>query len=236
MFYKKVVICMSMVLGFSSLVLADTNTVMSKQDAHQLKGQLLEKSQHYKKKILADGNLSKKRADSLQDKVATMAEVPKDKLYQRIQRADEMQEHYKGLVGAMMFVSFSMPKHTLKVLNKQAANYGIPVFINGLHKNSFKKTALKVKEIIRTGKDSAEGGIAVDPTWFEMYDIKQVPALVVTKQKFPCTNENVRDCKVLPYDIVYGTDINRGLRVIAKKGEHKQLATSIMKNYKKENL
>lgn len=135
--------------------------------------------------------------------------------------------------GALYFVSLSMPKETLQALAKESDYYGIPLMLNGLYQGDFYKTALKLYEIIKpTGETEAIGGFLIDPNWFEMYGIKEVPALVITEQNEAC-HKGLPECKVAPFDIIKGNITIKGaLEKIAQKGEFKDVAKRLLQQGK----
>lgn len=69
-----------------------------------------------------------------------------------------------------IFVSFSMPKETLKSLAVEAKKHNAVLVIRGLIENSFVKTAKLLQEI---GE-----GVVLDPTLFREYNIQIVPTFV----------------------------------------------------------
>jgi type-F conjugative transfer system pilin assembly protein TrbC len=69
-----------------------------------------------------------------------------------------------------IFVSFSMPKETIKILAHEAEKQKGILVIRGLVDNSFVKTAKAIQEI--------GAGVVLDPTLFKEYDIKVVPTFV----------------------------------------------------------
>lgn len=130
----------------------------------------------------------------------------------------------QGAIGAILFVSFSMPDSLLFGLSDEAAKFHIPVVINGLVDGDFKKTIETFKRL----QSEAEkqhlhfNGVSIDPVWFSQFHIKSVPALVVAEpSKF---NQ--------PFDVVYGNaSIKKGLELIARKGDAaSKLAGSILEN------
>ncbi len=73
-----------------------------------------------------------------------------------------------------IFVSFSMPKETLKALAFEAQKHKAVLVIRGLIDNSFLKTATFVKEL---GE-----GIILDPLLFRKYNIVMVPTFIEEQQ------------------------------------------------------
>lgn len=105
--------------------------------------------------------------------------------------------------SAYVFVSFSMPHQLLIETLHDSSKHQIPAILNGLNENSFEITVQKILDLT---KDVPDLQLQIDPTQFERFNIKQVPALVVESG----------DC----FDVVYGNfTLERGLQYIAEKGE-----------------
>ncbi len=81
-----------------------------------------------------------------------------------------------GSTPILIFVSFSMPKESIKGWINQARKINAAVYIRGLVNNSFKDTTLAVHELVK----EQPGGLLIDPTLFKKYAVTQVPAVVVT--------------------------------------------------------
>jgi len=77
----------------------------------------------------------------------------------------------------IVFASFSMPAASLKGWMQEAQRINAPVVIRGLVNNSFKTTMQKMAELTQDN----HGGVQLDPTLFQHYQIKQVPAVVVAR-------------------------------------------------------
>lgn len=75
----------------------------------------------------------------------------------------------------IVFLSFSMPKNSLRLWIKQAYESGASVVIRGLHKDSFNKTTSIVSELI----SEEGGGVQIHPDLFKQYKIEKVPAVLV---------------------------------------------------------
>ncbi|MEI6737280.1 MAG: type-F conjugative transfer system pilin assembly protein TrbC [Pseudomonadota bacterium] len=75
-----------------------------------------------------------------------------------------------------VFVSFSMPEQLLTETLRDAATLHIPAILNGLIDNSMPKT---VQKIMALSNKVPNLNLQIDPTAFERFEIKQVPALVV---------------------------------------------------------
>ena len=119
-----------------------------------------------------------------------------------------------GQLPIAIFVSFSMPKESIKGWINQAKKVGASVYIRGLVNNSFKDTAKAVNELIQDNK----GGLLIDPTLFKKHAIIQVPAVVLLDE------DN--------FDVVYGNvTLDYALEKINKSrgGERKDLLEAIKK-------
>ncbi len=114
--------------------------------------------------------------------------------------------------NVLVFVSFSMPKESVKGWMREAEKIHAPVVIRGLVNNSFKATMQKMTELARDN----HGGVQLDPTLFKLFNIKQVPAVVVTNYT-PCLAN--RTC-VNTYDVVYGdVHLDYALKKIADQND-----------------
>ncbi|MDX1791259.1 type-F conjugative transfer system pilin assembly protein TrbC [Legionella pneumophila] len=110
-----------------------------------------------------------------------------------------------GLCAASIhvFVSFSMPDKFLEETLRECSQLSIPVYLNGLYRDSMSETALKVMAL---SKRTPNLNLNIDPTLFERFDIHQVPALVVDDGK--------------NFDVIYGhLTIQEGLTRMAGRGE-----------------
>lgn len=106
---------------------------------------------------------------------------------QRVSK-DSFVEKRNNKSPILIFVSFSMPKASLKGWMTQAQRINAPIYIRGLINNSFKDTFKAVGELVEDQK----GGVLIDPPLFKKYSITQVPAVVVREQ-----DSNL-------FDVVYG--------------------------------
>ena len=104
---------------------------------------------------------------------------------------------------AYVFVSFSMPEQLVTETLDESARLHIPALLNGLIANSMPET---VKKIQALSKSVPNLNLQIDPTAFERFGIKQVPALVV---------EHAGN-----FDVLYGNlTLKEGLFRIATHGE-----------------
>lgn len=102
-----------------------------------------------------------------------------------------------------VFVSFSMPENLLEETLKDSARLQVPAYLNGLYENSMQATAIKVMQL----SQHVPGlNLLIDPTRFERFGIKQVPALVVEGNS--------------SFDVIYGNlPIKEGLLRMAERGD-----------------
>ena len=122
--------------------------------------------------------------------------------------------------GAILFVSFSMPESLLFTLADEAAQFNIPVVINGLVDGDFKKTITIFTRLNQRAKKQKHNftGLSIDPVWFEQFHITSVPALVVTARPHHCEPQQI--CAGQPFDVVYGNaSVRRSLELIREKGD-----------------
>lgn len=112
----------------------------------------------------------------------------------------------------LIFVSFSMPKESIKSWIAQAKRVGAAVYIRGLVNNSFKDTAKAVRELLQ----EQPGGLLIDPTLFKKYAIIQAPAVVVTGSA--------------AFDVIYGdVTLDYALERITQISKQRYLSDAIKK-------
>lgn len=96
----------------------------------------------------------------------------------------------------MIFVSFSMPEKNIKEWLQQAELIHAPVIIRGLVNNSFKETIKKMSLLTADNR----GGVQLDPTLFQKYQITKVPAVVIKKSSNCLPAQTCEE----NYDVIYG--------------------------------
>lgn len=89
----------------------------------------------------------------------------------------------------MVFVSTSMPKKALVMLAEQASATGATMVIRGLvaplgTKGAMQQTMEAMQPVAETGAK-----IQIDPEAFSRYDIKAVPAFVISMKEETCSTE-----------------------------------------------
>ena len=150
--------------------------------------------------------------------------------------ADEINAGNASNNSILLFISLGMPKNVLREYLEQAKIYHIPVLIRGLYtdKNnpsadksvgSFKDTANRVFRILKSekGMKKSMGGVSINPLLFRSFNIKTVPALVVTNNSDLCvTKDHQRNvnivCPANDFDVIYGNiPIRKQLKIISEK-------------------
>lgn len=134
---------------------------------------------------------------------------------------------YSAEGNILIFVSFSMPKESIKGWMNDAEKIHSPVLVRGLVNNSFKETT---KKIMALSEDN-HGGVQLDPQLFKAFDIKQVPAVVVI-QDIQCVT--TKTCSGT-YDVVYGNvHLDYALEKIAgQKDQLSPIAESALKTLRR---
>ncbi len=106
-------------------------------------------------------------------------------------------------IQVYVFVSFSMPEQLMTETLNESAGLHIPALLNGLIANSMPETVKKIQEL---SQSVPHLNLQIDPTAFERFGIKQVPALVVEHEG--------------NFDVLYGNlTLKEGLLRIANQGE-----------------
>lgn len=93
-----------------------------------------------------------------------------------------------------VFVSFSMPPASLRLLVTQAAAVGVPLVLRGMTDESLSATARRTAELIRMAPGSS---VEIDPAPFRRFGITRVPAYLIATPapacQNACTPENAGD-------------------------------------------
>lgn len=112
----------------------------------------------------------------------------------------------------IIFASFSMPKESIKQWIRQGTEIQAPIVIRGLVNNSFKDTI----NVLYNLNQEMHGGVQLDPTLFQKYQINKVPAVVVTNTANCLPNQSCHET----YDVVYGdVTLSYALKMIAAKND-----------------
>jgi conjugal transfer pilus assembly protein TrbC len=126
----------------------------------------------------------------------------------------------------IIFASFSMPKESMKQWIRQATDIQAPVVIRGLVNHSFKET---INTLYQLNQEKI-GGVQLDPTLFQAYQIDKVPAVVVTNTSHCLPSQSCQET----YDVVYGdVSLAYALKKIAMKNDDvSDLADEALKKLK----
>ncbi len=126
----------------------------------------------------------------------------------KLKQAFNQQGKPKNDAQILVFVSFSMPKESLKSLLIQSSQYNAAIIIQGLIDNSLPKTLSKMSDLMK--ETNNKGGLQIDPNLFDEYKISSVPAIVLTQSE----EEN-------NFDVVYGlANIKDALEFFASNKLH----------------
>ncbi|MAZ39892.1 MAG: type-F conjugative transfer system pilin assembly protein TrbC [Legionellales bacterium] len=154
--------------------------------------------------------------------LASPSQIDNDKIGQLAQQAEQLQSGANKIKrnrnDALVFISLSMPTVALKQWVAQAREIGAPVILRGFVHNSLKDTERMITH--KLGHNFT--GFVINPKAYEKYQIKAVPALVVTSQSNPDA-----------FDVVYGNaNLYALLKVIADNGQAgKATAQSLLNMY-----
>jgi conjugal transfer pilus assembly protein TrbC len=118
----------------------------------------------------------------------------------------------RGVPAAVYFVSLGIPEEGLLPMLQDARRFGIPATIRGLLDNDFRKTASAMFELSKKDK---QAGVQIDPTLYQQFGIKAVPALVVTCGK--------------KFDVLYGSlPLQEGLKNVVERGDCASTARQLL--------
>lgn len=125
-----------------------------------------------------------------------------------------------------IFVSFSMPEKLLEDYVVDAQKTQGTLVLQGLYKNSFPKTRIKIHEIFRRANTTAK--VIIDPVLFEKHQITSVPALMLTNQSLDSCKE---DADPTNYDLIYGAiTLKHALKTIKEGGDQSRLSRRYLLN------
>lgn len=91
-----------------------------------------------------------------------------------------------------IFISFSMPEEEIKYLLRESKKYNGVLVLRGIYQG-FKETIEKIKEINK----EEMAAIIIDPRLFQTFDIKVVPAFVLTQRIPTNIDGNIKYIKAL---------------------------------------
>lgn len=131
----------------------------------------------------------KQKIDAVVDGVIDDAKANTSLVSTRNLHADILSTTKKTEPKILVFVSFSMPKASLRALASEAAKHNAVLVMRGLKGDSFKTTQKAFLEILTQGKNldpknmanQDMQGFEVNPELFKTYKIKKVPVFVLIK-------------------------------------------------------
>ena len=131
-------------------------------------------------------------------------------------------------ISMQVFVSSSMGKELLKRYVAQAKYYQVPLILRGLPGESWRELAKLIYSITKGEEDGVL--IQIDDLAFDNFAIKSVPSFTLARSVdvFASSGERTQI-----YDRVTGNiGIKRALEIIAKEGDLKDEAMSILERKK----
>lgn len=103
---------------------------------------------------------------------------------------DQIQQAQTLNKPVLVFISFSMPKASLRAIEEQAKEAHAILVIRGFYQNSIRKTILQTQKVFGFKKDERHASLQINPVLFQKYGIDSVPCFVQTKK----TNEFIKIC------------------------------------------
>lgn len=144
-------------------------------------------------------------------------------------KVQEGSEYYGYDIFPIVMVSMSMPEAQIRSLIAEAAHVEALVVVRGLINDDFPGTINKLREL---AGDKA-GGVMIDPTLFERFNIQAVPAFVLPKEPLKLCNQD--GCETPDHIKAAGSaTIKYFLETIGRVGdaEEKQLIKTWLAKYK----
>lgn len=141
---------------------------------------------------------------------------------------DELQ-HGKKAPQLFIFVSFSMPKESLKAWAEQAKRVDGTLLLRGLYENSIRQTSSRTIEIF--GEKGA-GDLKVDPESYRLFNIQRVPSVVLS---VPSKEGYQEPCDPPVYDCLSGDiSVEAALEKFMQQGSVsiKPIAKQLLEQYR----
>lgn len=127
-----------------------------------------------------------------------------------------------------IFVSFTMPEQSLKLLAEQASRVNGVLLFRGFLEDDVEKTTAKTYAVFG---ENISVEIAIDPERFQQFKIEAVPAVVIAQPESTLEDKNSSP----PFDVVTGdTSLEEALQRIAKEGtvEGQKAAQQFLNRYR----
>ena len=150
-----------------------------------------------------------------------------------LKQSKPINEKIKEKTIPLIFISFSMPEELIREYIKDAKKYSGTLVLRGLIDNSIKRTVQKLREIenISTNSENQKSNLSIiiHPHLFKLYNIKQVPAIVLGEDNMGCILKYDDCAKSYKYDKISGSiTIKYALEQIKDNGD---LNTSLIAQY-----
>lgn len=196
---------------------------LTQQQAETLKSNLQKKAVQYKSLAQNTQSDLDAKAGKYHDYATNISKVSTDRLLKPL-RSNSQPGHM------IIFVSLGMPTESLAEITYQAYKYNIPVVIRGLYKNTYKSTVERIQDVLmKISRTHPVGGFSIDPNWFDIYQIKKVPAFVLTNNLASCSSADLSKCKVPDYDVLYGNiTVQSALKEFSNRGSFSNIAEHIL--------
>ena len=133
----------------------------------------------------------------------------------------------------LIFISFSMPEELIREYIKDAKKYSGTLVLRGLVNNSIKQTVQKLRQIenITSNSENQKSNLSIiiHPHLFKLYNVKQVPTIVLGEDNMGCILKYDDCADSYKYDKISGSiTIKYALEQIKDNGE---LNTSLVAQY-----
>lgn len=140
----------------------------------------------------------------------------------------------------LIFISFSMPETLIRNYIDEAKAYNGVLVLRGLVNNSLKQTVQKFK-LIENIKENQKSNISIiiHPHLFDLYQVKQVPTIVLAQDNLKCVLKYSECSDSYKYDKISGSiTIKYALEQIEEKGslEINRFATYFLKKGESDEI
>lgn len=136
----------------------------------------------------------------------------------------------------LVFVSFSMPRKSLRALLSQARQAGATVLLRGLVNNSFQDTKTAFADLATEasdGKAADIAGLSVDPKLFNLFRVTAVPVFVVMNTPLgPCLEEGCHETQPAHDRIAGNMTLPEALRLMVREGDFPERAQTALARFK----
>lgn len=123
-----------------------------------------------------------------------------------------------------VFVSFSMPKHSLKQLVVDAAKAGVPIYIRGFWNGSLAETVKFSSRLFDNSDAETQdkellGGLLIDPRMFRIFQVDHVPTFLAFEGSLPDCDTLQCNVNMPEHDRLSGNiSLKKALKTLANSG------------------